>query len=870
MPYVIELLNTDQTMISQVGGKGTNLGELSRVEGIRVPDGFCITVEAFRSILEAAPVVKDLMNQLSILTMEDQDRIKKLSGALRSTIERITLPEKLVEEITRALENFDPTTAFAIRSSATAEDLPNASFAGQQDTYLNIIGRDAILEHISKCWASLFTERAITYRIQNNIDHHQVQMAVIVQEMISPEVSGILFTADPVTSSRKVSSIDAGFGLGEALVSGLVNPDVYKVRRGEVIDKKINPKSLAIVPLSEGGTQHRSLPPAQQTMQALTDNQILELDRIGRKIEAHFGAPQDIEWCLADGHFYVVQSRPITTLFPIPVEADQDNHVYVSVGHQQMMTDAMKPLGLSFFLMTTSAPMVQAGGRLFVDVTQMLVSPASRPVVLDALGRSDPLIKDALMTVLDRENFIKIIPAENETSSQPDAETIKPAQEPQAQPDFDQSVVSELIHRSQVSLETLKQAIQAKTGPELLDFIQEDLKELKALLFDPLSIKVLMAGFNAAKWINDHMALWLGEKNAADVLSQSVPNNVTSEMGMALLDVADIIRPFPMVIEALHHANEDDFFESLLELEGGQETLEAVTAFLDRYGMRCPGEIDITRRRWAERPSAIMPLLLSHIKNFEPGESKRKFEEGLKEALNKEAEIISRLKVLPGGEEKARETQLRIRLIRDLSGYREYPKYFMISRYFIYKQALLKEAARLVGAGILQDEEDIFYLSFEELRKVADTKQLDYETIRKRKIEFQIYEKMTPSRVMTSEGEMITGAYRRDSLPDNALMGLPVSSGAVEGRARVILSMEDADLDEDDILVTTFTDPSWTPLFLSIKGLVTEVGGLMTHGAVIAREYGLPAVVGVVDATKLIKDGQRIRVHGTEGFVEIL
>ncbi|MZQ97531.1 MAG: phosphoenolpyruvate synthase [Acidaminobacter sp.] len=869
VPYIIELFNTDKTMISLVGGKGANLGELSKLEEIRVPGGFCITVEAFNRHVEAAPAINVLLKQLSTLTLEDQDRIKELSNTLRSVIEGITLPEALVEDITHALKNFEPSTAFAIRSSATAEDLPTASFAGQQDTYLNVTGKDAILEHVSKCWASLFTERAITYRIQNSIDHHQVQMAVIVQEMISPEVSGILFTVDPVTSNRKVSSIDAGFGLGEALVSGLVNPDVYKVRSGEIIDKKINLKKLAIVPLNEGGTQHMSLPPAQQTMQALTDNQILELESIGRKIEEHFDAPQDIEWCLADGHFYVVQSRPITTLFPIPEAADQDNHVYVSVGHQQMMTDAMKPLGLSFFLMTTSAPMSQAGGRLFVDVTQMLVSPVSRPVVLDALGRSDPLIKDALLTVLDRDNFIKIIPAD-EAPSQPDAATIKPAQEPQAPADFDPSVVSDLIHRSHTSLETLKQAIQAKTGPELLDFIQEDLKELKALLFDPLSMKVLMAGFDASKWINDHLELWLGEKNAADVLSQSVPNNITSEMGMALLDVADVIRPFQMVIETLHHAKEDDFFESLLGLEGGQEAMEAISAFLDRYGMRCPGEIDITRRRWAERPSAIVSVLLSHIKNFEVGESKRKFEDGLKEALNNEAEILSRLRALPDGEDKARETQLRIRLIRDLSGYREYPKYGMISRYFIYKQALLIEAARLVGEGILQDKEDIFYLSFESLQEVVRTKQLDYEIIRKRKIEFQTYETLKPSRVMTSEGEMIAGAYRRDSLPDNALLGLPVSSGIVEGRARVILNMEEADLEEDDILVTTFTDPSWTPLFLSIKGLVTEVGGLMTHGAVIAREYGLPAVVGVVDATLLIKDGQRIRVNGTEGIVEIL
>ncbi len=211
-----------------------------------------------------------------------------------------------------------------------------------------------------------------------------------------------------------------------------------------------------------------------------------------------------------------------------------------------------------------------------------------------------------------------------------------------------------------------------------------------------------------------------------------------------------------------------------------------------------------------------------------------------------------------------------ISLIRNFIGYREYPKYAMVTRYFVYKQALLKEAERLIQANVLHEKEDSYYLTFEELREVISTKQLDYQVISKRKDEYKFYEKLTPPRVITSEGEIIAGKYKREHLPASALAGLPVSSGVIEGRARVILHMEDANLQDGDIVITSFTDPSWTPLFVSIKGLVTEVGGLMTHGAVIAREYGLPAVVGVEHATKLIKDGQRIRVHGTEGYVEIL
>ncbi len=225
---------------------------------------------------------------------------------------------------------------------------------------------------------------------------------------------------------------------------------------------------------------------------------------------------------------------------------------------------------------------------------------------------------------------------------------------------------------------------------------------------------------------------------------------------------------------------------------------------------------------------------------------------------------------MPDGEQKAKETKEKINLIRNFIGYREYPKYGMINRYFVYKQALLKEAAQLVKAGVISETEDIYYLTFDEFQEVVRTHKVNDQIITKRKEEYRLYKKLTPPRVITSHGEIVTGAYKRENLPSQAIVGLPVSSGVIEGRARVILNMENADLSEGDILVTSFTDPSWTPLFVGIKGLVTEVGGLMTHGAVIAREYGLPAVVGVENATRLIKDGQRIRVHGTEGYIEML
>jgi pyruvate,water dikinase len=379
-----------------------------------------------------------------------------------------------------------------------------------------------------------------------------------------------------------------------------------------------------------------------------------------------------------------------------------------------------------------------------------------------------------------------------------------------------------------------------------------------------------MSAMEAAWWLGDQLQAWLGEKNAADTLTRSVPHNVTSEMGLALLDVADVIRAHPEVVAFLQDVEDEGFPDELAKLAGGPEAREAIGAFLDKYGMHCVGEIDMTRPRWSERPTTLVPLILGNIKNFEPGDGDRRFEHGRKEALKKERELLERLRALPDGERKAEETKGMIDRVRTFIGYREYPKYFIVSRYFVYKQALSVEAERLVQAHVLREKEDIFYLTFQEVHDVVRTNQVDDQLISQRKHAFSSYQALTPPRVLTSEGEVIAGAYRRDDVPTGALIGLPVSSGTIEGRARVILDIAEAELEPGDILVTRYTDPSWTPLFVAIKGLVTEVGGLMTHGAVIAREYGLPAVVGVQHATRLIRDGQRIRLHGTEGFVEIL
>ncbi|GAA1762818.1 rifamycin-inactivating phosphotransferase [Luedemannella helvata] len=838
--YVVGLDEVDAARVALVGGKGAHLGELSRMTDVRVPAGFCVTTDAFRRVMAEAPGLDDEVRQLSRLEPDDREAISTLSARIRRTIEGIPVPGDLAAAITGAHARLGAEGAYAVRSSATAEDLPAASFAGQQDTYLNVAGPAAILHHVSRCWASLFTERAVTYRRRNGIDDRAVRMAVVVQRMVFPRAAGVLFTADPVTGNRKVTSIEASPGLGEALVSGLVNPDVYTVRDGAVV-------------AGVAGDDQRP---------ALTHAQVIRLAQLGRRIEAHFGRPQDIEWCLVGDEFQVVQSRPITTLFPVPESGDRENRVYVSVGHQQMMTDAMKPLGLSFWQMTTPAPMAEAGGRLFVDVTQRLAAPAARAAFLELAGRSDPLMADALRTVLDRGDFIRPLSDEGSPAPLPGG--------PTAPIEPDPAIVTELIERGEASVAAAGRDIAALSGPALLDFIRADIQELRRILFDPRSHQVFMSAMEATWWLNEQLAAWLGERNAADTLTQSVPNNITSEMGLALLDVADVIRPHADVVAFLRQVDDDRFLDELPRLAGGREARAAIEAWLDRYGMRCVGEIDITRPRWRERPATLVPLILGNIRNFEPGAGARRFEQGRQEARKKERELLERLRALPDGAARAEETKRRIDLVRTFIGYREYPKYGMVSRYFVYKRALLAEAERLVAAGVLREREDIFYLTFAELHDVVRTKRVDDELIGRRKDAFRSYQALTPPRVLTSEGEALAGAYRRADVPAGALVGVPVSAGTVEGRARVILDLARADLEPGDILVTAHTDPSWTPLFVTVAGLVTEVGGVMTHGAVIAREYGLPAVVGVADATRLIRDGQRVRVHGTDGYIEVL
>ncbi|WP_370327622.1 rifamycin-inactivating phosphotransferase [Euzebya sp.] len=841
---VIDLPAVGPAHEALVGHKAAALGALTRIPGVRVPAGFCVTTEAFDRVV--GDVVAARVDALAGLAADDVAGIRSASTTLRDAVSATPIPDDVAGAITAAVVSLGPDRAYAVRSSATAEDLPTASAAGQQDSYLDVVGADEVLAHVRRCWASLFTDRAVAYRLRAGIDQTAVRMGVVVQHMVQPRAAGVLFTADPVTGNRTVATVEAVAGLGDGLVSGRVTPDTSTVTTDDDARARV---TTATAPDGPGTP-------------LLTEAEVVALAHLGRRIAAHLGHPQDVEWCLDDDGFHVVQSRPITTLFPVPDAGDDEPHVYVSVGHQQMMTDPMRPLGIAVWQLTSPAPMRHAGCRLFVDVTAGLASPATRDALVEGLGRSDPLIGDALRTVVERGD---LLPPPRDAASAP----APPGSSPTDPISTDPAIVPDLVARAAAATAASARAFEPLEGPALVDALVADIADLRRTLGAPTSRQVLMAGIEAAWWLDAHLEEWLGERHAADVLTQALPHDITAEMGLALLDVADVLRPHPRVIACLEQAG-DDVLEQLGDVPDGHAARDAIVGFLDTYGVRCVGEIDISRPRWADRPGQIVPLLLAHVRTAEPGAAARRVEEGRRRAAAAETDLLARLRELPDGRRKAAETARAIEQLRAFGGYREHPKFAMVSRYAVYRRALVAEAARLATAGVLADPEDIWFLTVDELRDAVATHRVDDALIHRRRAEFDAAHALTPPRVLTSDGEVITGRYRRDGVPVRALTGLGVSAGVVEGRARVVVDLADADLGPGDILVTAFTDPSWTPTFFTVSGLVTEVGGLMTHGAVVAREFGLPAVVGVEQATRLIADGQRIRVHGVDGYVELL
>ena len=515
--YVQNLNETNELNISDVGGKALNLIKMSRIDGIEVPEAFCITTESFKETYIENIELSSLINQLSNLKVDEKDRIKSLCNQIREAMENVQIPQAVSIGIEAHLKKFNDETPYAVRSSATAEDLPTASFAGQHDSYLNIIGLESITRHIIKCWASLFTERAVMYRMQNGFDHRNVYIAVVIQKMVLPQASGIMFTADPVSGNRNMVSIDASYGIGEALVSGIVNPDTYKVKKGKIVHRKISSKNMAIYPIHDGGTEERGIEDKHKREQTLADGEILKLEELGRKIEAHFSNPQDIEWCLFDKKFYFVQSRPITTLYPAPQINEGENHIFMSVGHMQMMTDPVKPLGI-YFLKTFLEifPSQEIGGRLYADITHDLAAPLSRVIFKKFVGMvGDDLITDAITQIINNKKLIKALPKGKEKILKPDNNSGVFSILHNAYRIFkknDPDIFKGLIRNEDNAIERMKEEINALSGDEVFNYICNDHHKRRQKIASPSNAGALTAVLLSEKWLSKKVEKWLGIK----------------------------------------------------------------------------------------------------------------------------------------------------------------------------------------------------------------------------------------------------------------------------------------------------------------------------------------------------------------------
>lgn len=875
----------DASDLPAVGGKGANLGEMTKA-GLPVPSGFCVTTFAYRKFLEGSREMNGWFDRLERIAYDDLEQIRETGGRIREHLASVPMPDDVRSAVAQAWERSGKTHAYAVRSSATAEDLPTASFAGQQDTYLNVRGEEKLLQAVCDCWASLFTDRAISYRAKNGFDHRSVYLSVVVQRMVFPDVSGILFTADPVTGRRNTTSIDAGFGLGEALVSGLVTADLYQVREGTVVLKRIARKEVAILPLPGGGTETVNLPEERRLRQALDDRDILRLAELGRRIEAHYGTEQDVEWALAEGKLYVLQSRPITSLYPLPALPDRSFRVLLNFNYIQVMTDPMKPLGfsllsniLNFLKKDPASPepafLREAGGRAFADFTGPLSLPPVRRRILKVLGGMDEVMASAVSEVTEREEFRRLSVSKRKALRV--AGKMAPIIAPAALKVIANLTVSapeKANRKAMARIERIVAAaegrlLSAVSGGERVRVVKEEMGSLLPRVLSKIVV-YWVAGVISAGRLEKKLKRLAGEERTAKLLAalnKSLPGNVTTEIGLELGDLADTIRNRPELVEHLTGAAADSFFEGLNRVPGGAEFKRDLEAFLGTYGMRCTGEIDITKPRWREDPVQLVPSIVGNIRTLTSGEHRRKFRQGELEAEAAGREIVSMFPRL-----SRRAAERLVRRYRHLLGMREHHKYALVLLLDVYKRAIREEARALVERGVLARAEDADFLTLEELAALSDdpAASTTEAVVEQRKLRHERNGRLMSPRVMTSEGEIVAGKRRAAVAPDGALIGTPVSAGVAEGTARVVRKPEEARLKPGDILVAPYTDPGWTPLFTSIAALVTEVGGTMTHGSVIAREYGIPAVVGVDRATELVKDGDTIRVDGVSGFVQIV
>lgn len=876
--FVFDLVDVDKSYAEVVWWKWANLWELTKA-WFNVPQWFCVTVQAYKYMVLKYKKYSNLIEKLDLLDASDTKKLEKISEQIREYILNLKFPIDLENVILDAWDKNGKNKSYAVRSSATSEDLPDASFAWQQETFLNVKWSDQLLESIKKCFASLFTFRAVVYRKKNKFSNDKVFLSVVVQEMIFSEISWIMFTADPVTGNRKVVSINASFGLWEALVSGLVQPDLYIVNGSRITKRVISKKDIKVTSVREWWTEQSDIKPAKQAVQALNDKQILELSKLWKDIENHYKTEQDIEWCFKDNKFFIVQSRPITSLYPLPENMIKWFHFFLSIGHVQMMTEAIKPLWISVFLTFSryvedyfkmKNPLVyDSGSHLYMDLMNLLdykIFKSTLPFILQNVDENSSKI---LVNFMKRGDFkklkrkrisfkrtivlLKFLYRELKLLFFWDLDNIYD--------DLDKVITNKLY--------VLRNELQEVELKDKIKNIKSTILSLPGYIAETNILKYMTLAIWTYKILWNLSQKWLWDTNEIDAIGKAPEWNVTTEMWLVIWDMADIVSKNDILREYLENGEYDNFWKDIERTKWWKEFSELFHQFLKKYGMRCSGEIDITHPRWKDQPMQVVSLILNSAKNTDLNQHRDDFVLAKAEWLEASNRFIERLKSTRFGFLKAFFVKRLIYVYRSTIWVREHPKFFLVNIFDIIRDAILEEWNILVNEKVIENIEDIYYFTFDEIEYILETKEIDNTLLKNRKYRFERNSRLKPPRVFTGDWEVL---YPKPNLniPEWAISGTAASSGIIEWRARVILNLEDADLENWDIIVTTYTDPAWTTLFWIASAVVTEVWWLLTHGAVVAREYWIPAVVWVDHVTNFIQDWDKIRVNGNEWIIEII
>jgi len=911
MPNYILPFTSPDSALGLAGGKGMNLSSLARA-GFPVPPGFIVTTDAYRAFVAANQIQDRILSHVKTLAPDDPVALEAASSEIAALFETGHIPDEIASAIVSAYQGL-ASPPVAVRSSATAEDLPGLSFAGQQETYLNLIDDEAVLGAVKKCWASLWTARAIGYRARNRIPPDEVTLAVVVQQLIASESSGVLFTANPLTGHRAEMVIDASFGLGEAIVSGQVEPDHYVVdtHTWTITSQKLGAKGLAILPRAEGGTDHIQRTAAAEREQALPNAQIIELARLAGRVAEHFGSPQDIEWAWANGQLYLLQSRPITSLYPLPaVPTPPDTlGIFFNFGSLQGVPEPITPLGLDALrLLLGGIPrhilglkvnpdvaIPVAGGRLFINFTEIARDPQLRPLMLAMLERADPAAKQVALQLIKTGRLT----LKRERSHGPPTFIFRLL--PRVLPGLLTALIAPkraLSHGLAVPeayIARVRERVQATQSnlAALLTTMESDIGHGAEHVIFPL-IPAVFPALAMLTVLDRWLVEWFNAPpGSALALMRGLPGNVTSEMNLKLWAAAQTIRADAYSAEVMRTRPIPELIADYQRGALPAVAQHTIQKFLDEYGMRAVAEIDFARPRWRDDPASVFQTLQSYLDLTDPSAAPDAvFRQGAAESERLAAEYVARAHRGPFGFFRARVLAFVIRRMRLLGGARETPKLYIIKLLDVFRTRLLESARELVAHGQLERAEDIFFIPLETLkqfaherspkspdfgqnREILESEFTDFVDLKsivtpnRAEYERELARRQMP-RLLLSTGETFYEGLSDATAGPNDLVGQAVSPGVVEGVVRVVIDPRGTRLQPGEILVCPATDPGWTPLFLAAGGLVMEIGGMVTHGSVVAREYGIPAVVGVQAATTRLQTGQRVRVDGNTGRVTVL